>query len=263
MRLNDFPLTTLQGLGRRRLWWTRRPTRATSATAVATNATAVGGQSSRPQVSTLAFQIPALPGLAPAARLAVAFLGLGLILGVAGALRGAVADRRVRHFASAPLAGGPAAAPSVVGRRPLAGVGANGAWFGPGLRPRALGGDALSAPLRTLPEEGAAYALPGGVLPPARLATEWELQARLYAAAWVGTRDALLPPTLRGRNPVASHSVASRAPGLLPAAGAPTAPTAGQPGLATAPQLRRRALPLQSQPQWRPLRRSSRLQWRI
>ena len=256
MRLNDFPLATLQGLGRRRLWWTRRPTRATSATAVATNATAVGGQAGRPKVATLAFQLPAFPGLAPLARLTVAALGLGLVLGVVGALRASLASRQVRQFAGSPSVVAPSAAPSELPLR--TGVGANGAWFGPAPRPSAIGEGRLGGPLRPRPEVGAAYALPGGILPPARLATDWALQSRLYAAAWVGTRDALLPPTLRGRPTVASHSVASRVGGA-PAAGAPTAPVAG----VTTAQAPQRAMPLQSRPQWQALRRPSKLQWRL
>lgn len=256
MRLNDFPLATLQGLGRRRLWWTRRPTRATSATAVATNATAVGGQAGRPKVATLAFQLPAFPGLAPLTRLTVAALGLGLVLGVVGALRASLASRQVRQFAGAPAVVAPGAAPSEL--PPRAGVGANGAWFAPAPRPSAIGAGRLGGPRRLRPEVGAAYALPGGVTPPARLSTEWDLQPRLYAAAWVGARDALLPPTLRGRPTVASHGVASRVGGA-PTAGAPAAPVAG-----VAPaQAPRRALPPQARPQWQALHRPSKLQWRL
>jgi len=258
MRLNDFPLTTLQGLGRRRLWWSRRPTRATSATSVATNATAVGGQAGRPKGATLSFQLPALPALGLVTRLAVAALGLGLLLGVAGALRGALASR---SFASAPAApaaapaAAPTAAPAAATLAP--GVGANGAWFGPAARPSASEAGRLGAAPRLRPEAGLAYALPGGILPPARLPTAWERQARLYAAAWAGSRDALLPPTLRGRPTVASHSVATRA-GVAPA------PAAGwKPSGAATSGARARPLPLQARPQWQALRRPSKLQWRL
>lgn len=217
----------------------------------------MGGQAARPQVAALAFQLPLLPGLAPLARLTAAALGLGLVLGAAAALRGALASRQVRHFAGAPASVGPCEAPSTAVALRCRGVGANGAWFAPSPRPGGL----EDAPLRSRPEEGTSYALPGGVVPPARLEREWELQARLYAAAWVGARDTLLPPTPRGRGPVTSHSVASRPSGAAcpPPSGRPTGPASSP----LPPQLRRQALSPQDRPQWRPLRQPCKLQWRL
>ena len=206
MRLADLPLTTLQGLGRRRLWWTRRPTRATSATSVATNATAVGGQASRPGVVVMAFQLPPLPTLALATRWAA----WALVVGGLARFCSTVPARGVRGLPGTQVGEAPMGAPSSLRPAPRARLGAPGAWFGPDLRPLPVAGGGRGAPLRSAPGGGGAYSLPGGLPLLPRWGGERGRQGRLYAAAWAGTRGALLPPGLRGRGPVEGAAAATR-----------------------------------------------------
>jgi hypothetical protein len=64
MRLNAFKLTTLPMLGRRRLWWARRPSSAVGAEATSASPSPHGGQLGRPG---MALPSPAMaPKLAPA-----------------------------------------------------------------------------------------------------------------------------------------------------------------------------------------------------
>lgn len=202
MQASLFSLASLPILGRRRLWWSRKPSKATAVADVETKANIIGGQLSRPALSNLAFEAPAAAPSTATARFTHVLAAGALVRAFNLYLR----TPKVLYCAPLPEGTDNAGATPFT-RAPGAHVGANGQWYGLDLRPLSVVENAREALLAAnLKARGLRYTHPLGLARSAtllrRVSRDWDLQCRVYAAAWVVYREASLLPVPKEFSPL-------------------------------------------------------------
>ena len=180
-------------MGRRRLWWTRRPSyRSNRADFVPTKTNYIGGQSGRPQPSNISFtvQVPAwlvsvLRTIAVLLLLALAYSFLARYLGSA--------RRRLLALAEGLLGGPSASAGDAAKNLPAV----PGSWAAAGFRPSFAVQKLLFARrVKALRDLYFPLGLQNDSLL-TRTAIEWGMTARRYSASWAAYRDAELDAAVK------------------------------------------------------------------